>query len=222
MSALDAILFDFDGVLLDSEPVHFACWSEVLAEIGVPFDWPTYQRYCIGVSDKQMLAFLAARRDPPLDVEHLWSLYPVKRERYRARMAAAPPFPPGMAGFLEELANGYRLAVVSSSGRPEVEPLLEVAGLRRYLDAVVCGEDVALHKPDPEPYRLGARLLGAAAPLVVEDSAAGLASGRAAGFEVLHVPDPARTVELVRHRLRRSSGSLPPSRRRSGDPPAGR
>ena len=70
-----------------------------------------------------------------------------------------------------------------------------------YFGTMVCGNEAGAHKPAPEPYLMAARLLGASSPLVVEDSAAGIASGRAAGFEVLAIQSPAEVPELVRRRV---------------------
>jgi beta-phosphoglucomutase len=200
VNGFDAVLFDFDGVLLDSEPVHFECWAEVLLPHGLVLDWETYRQHCIGIDDRTMLRWFAARCHPPADYDALWAGYPRKRELFHQRMQN-PPFPPGLADFMAELHRSWKLAVVSSSGRQEVEPLLKLAGIRDFLDAVVCGGDVARRKPEPDPYLLGAKLLGAKRALVVEDSDAGVASGRAAGFEVLRVEDPGMTAELVRARL---------------------
>ena len=205
MSRFDAILFDFDGVLIDSEPVHCACWAEVLAPLGVALDWEFYSAHCIGIDDREMLRMMATRASPPRDWETLWERYPAKQELFHSRTIAAPPFAPVIAALLERLRPDYRMAVVSSSGRVEIEPLLEAGGLRRYFDTLVCGRDAGRLKPAPDPYLLAARRLGAERPLVVEDSEAGLASGRAAGFEVLAVNHPEEVPEIV---LRRLSGGL--------------
>jgi beta-phosphoglucomutase len=201
MNSFDAILFDFDGVLIDSEPVHCACWAEVLAPLGVTLDWEYYSANCIGIDDREMLRVLAARAEPPADWEKLWERYPVKKELFRSRMIGAPPFPPEIRGLLEKLRPDYRLAVVSSSGRSEITPLLETAGLLKYFDTLVCGREADGLKPAPDPYLLAAKRLNAAAPLVVEDSEAGLASGRAAGFEVLAVRHPSEMPAVVLNRL---------------------
>ncbi len=207
MNPFDAILFDFDGVLIDSEPVHCACWAEVLAPLGVILDWEYYAANCIGIDDREMLRVMAARSNPPKDWEKLWERYPAKKELFRSRMMGAPPFPREIRAFVEELRGDYRLAVVSSSGRSEVEPLLERGGLLPYFDTLVCGREAGGLKPSPDPYRLAAQRLGASNPLVVEDSEAGLASGRAAGFEVLAVKHPAEVPEALARRLSASSAA---------------
>jgi len=205
MPEFDAILFDFDGVLVDSEPVHYACWAEVLAPVGVTVDWEFFRRHCIGVDDREVLRMIAARSDPPRKWEELWALYPAKKRLFRARMAQLPPFDHSLDEFLSGLHGLYKLAVVSSSSTTEIAPILVAGGIRQHFDPLVGGEEVTHHKPDPEPYLLAAQRLGVRAALVVEDSEPGMASGRAAGFEVLAVKGPADVQERVLGRLSRTS-----------------
>ena len=201
MSGFDSIFFDFDGVLADTEPQHCACWAEVLAPLGVILEWEFYRGQCIGIDDREMLRMMATQSDPPRVWEDLWALYPAKKELFQARMMANPPFDAGMREFLATLDGRYKLAVVSSSSSTEIEPMLVAGGLRGYFQTIVGGDHVKRHKPAPEPYLLAAERLGVKAPLVVEDSAAGIASGHAAGFEVLVVKGPGEVAELVRRRL---------------------
>ena len=199
--AFDAILFDFDGVLIDSEPVHWACWSEVLKPLGVILDWEYYRDHCIGIDDKEMLKVMAGRAEPPRDWERLWQEYPAKRDLFRERMLAAPPFPEGLGALLDKLRGKYKLAVVTSSARSEIEPLLVAGGFRDYFDTMVCAKEAGAHKPAPDPYLLAARQLSATRPLVVEDSEAGMASARAAGFEFVQIRRVADVPALVAARL---------------------
>ena len=203
MPAFDSILFDFDGVLADTEPVHCACWAEVLEPHGITLKWETYRQRFMGIDDREMLRTLAAEASPQLPWEELWKLYPAKKDRFRARVTAAPPFDASLRAFLEDLDGRYALAVVSSSSCSEIEPMLEAGALRGFFQTVVGGENVKRHKPAPDPYLLAAERLGLRTPLVVEDSEAGLASGRAAGFEVLAVNHPTEVPALVGRRLAR-------------------
>ena len=200
MCALQAIFFDFDGVLLDTEPVHWACWAEVLASAGLTLTWEYYREHCIGIDDRDMLRTVALQAHPPRDWDSLWALYPAKKQLFQARMTA-PPFETSLAGMLPGLHRQFKLAVVSSSSSSEIEPLLVAGGIREHFDTVVGGGDVARHKPAPDPYLLAATRLGVETALVLEDSVAGIASGRAAGFEVLTVRHPAEVAGLLRHRL---------------------
>ncbi len=198
MPVFDAILFDLDGVLLDSEPVHCACWAAVLEPLGIHLTWEFYRDHFVGVIQPEMLRYLAAHCDPPRDWNELWAQFPAKRRLFRERMAAAPAFHPALDGLLAELHAHHKLAVVSSTFSPEVELVLEAGKLRRHFDIVVGGDQVRQPKPAPEPYLLAASRLDARMPLVVEDSEAGIASGRAAGFEVLHVRGPAEVPDRLR------------------------
>ena len=207
MARFDAILFDFDGVLLDSEPIHCACWAEVLAPLGVQLDWEYYREHYLGVDDRVMIPLIASSAIPPLDWRTLWAQYPNKRDCLRKRLER-PPFLPELAALLTDLRRDHKLAVVSTSARVEVEPPLEAGRIRHYFDAVVTGENTERHKPEPDPYLLAAELIGAHKPLVVEDSAPGIASGRAAGFEVLAVTSAAGMPAQLRELLASGSQSV--------------
>ena len=201
MPEFQAILFDFDGVLVDSEPVHCDCWREVLAPLGVPVTWEVYAAHCVGAVDSKMVEVFARLADPPADPAKLWEQYPLKKQRFRERMAAGAPFTAGIAEFFRGLSAQYKLGVVSSSSHAEIEPYLESAGIRQYLGTVVGGDDVKRHKPAPEPYVLAGQRLGIVRALAVEDSLPGMESARGAGFAAVRVTDPARMIEVVRARL---------------------
>jgi beta-phosphoglucomutase len=203
MRRYDAILFDFDGVLIDSEPVHWACWAEVLKPLGVILGWEFYRDHCIGIDDREMLRMMATASTPPRDWEEMWAQYPRKKELFRERMLTSPPFPDGLESLIAELAREYALAVVTSSSRTEVEPLLRAGGLWPHLRTLVGAEDVDrnFHKPAPDPYLLAAKRLEARTPLVLEDSPAGIASGTAAGFEVVPVKHPREVAKLLAEKL---------------------
>ena len=200
MNDPQAIFFDFDGVLLDTEPVHWAAWAEMLAKVGLTLTWEYYRDCCIGIDDRDMLRTMAMAADPPRDWESLWALYPAKKKLFQTRMTS-PPFESALLEMLPELHRDYRMAVVSSSSASEIEPLLEAGGIRAHFDTIVGGEMVTRHKPAPEPYLLAAERLGVRHALVLEDSAAGIASGKAAGFEVIAVKHPQEVAGLLRDRL---------------------
>ncbi len=201
--SFEAILFDFDGVLVDSEPLHYECWCETIAPHGLELSWDNYAANCIGVSDKAMIETLCRVTGRPELFTAVWDDYPKKKALFRRRAVEKVPMPESTRALLAALPASYRLAVVSSSGRAEIEPVLEAAGVRAHFEMLVTGEDVRQLKPSPEPYQTAAARLGIARALVVEDSPAGIASGRAAGFEVLEIPHAERMPELLRTRLRK-------------------
>lgn len=196
----DAVLFDFDGVIVDSEPVHYECWRELLTPFGVDLDWDFYQRRCVGIAERHMLSVMKEDLALSVSVDELFALYPLKKKIFREKMETALPLSPRIADILKALSQ-MRLAVVSSSARSEVEPFLELAGIRSCFQFLVCGNEGGALKPAPDPYLFAARNLPAARPLVVEDSEAGEASGRAAGFEVLRVQRPEEVAGSVAARL---------------------
>ncbi len=196
------MLFDFDGVLADTEPIHYECWKELLAPHGIHFDWPYYQTNCVGISDRTMVEKLASQRVPPVPFDDLWPDYQRKQLLFRERLERDHPFLPETIDLISNLHGSYKLAVVSSSARTEVEPPIERAGIRNCFEMLICGKELVVNlKPAPDPYLKAAELIGARRPLVVEDSDAGVASAKAAGFDVVRVKHPSEVAELVRARL---------------------
>jgi beta-phosphoglucomutase len=193
----EAVLFDFDGVLVDSEPVHFECWAEVFRPFGIPLDWETHGKRCVGWSDRATVEYFGSFANPPVPFERLWAEYPRKSALFVKRLIENPPWADGIFELFKSLQS-YKLAIVTSSVRSEIEPILTAAGLVSIFHTVVYGDDVERHKPEPDPYLLAANRLGTKFALVVEDSEAGERSGRAAGFDVLRIPHPSQTTPLVR------------------------
>jgi beta-phosphoglucomutase len=195
----DAILFDFDGVLADTEPLHFACWRDVAAPLGLEIEWPWYRDCAIGIADNEMVSLVCQQNNRADLVPSLWHLFDEKKRLFSERIAEDLPMPAEVAALLAGLS--LPLAVVSTSFRSEVEPALIAAGVRNYFAATVFGDDVARLKPHPEPYLTAARLLRAERPLVVEDSDTGAAAGLAAGFRVIRVQSAGQTPAAVRQAL---------------------
>ncbi|MEQ1946906.1 MAG: HAD family phosphatase [Bryobacteraceae bacterium] len=197
----DAILFDFDGVLADTEPIHCQCWNEILQPFGYHLTWETFARDFVGVSDQDLVRRLAAARVPPIPFDELWAEYPRKKELFRTRVAAAPPIREDTATLIKELSCDYKLAVVSSSARIEIEPAIIARGIRHYFVELVCGKEAQHLKPSPAPYIRAAELLKAERPLVVEDSDAGVTSAQAAGFDFVRIANVGELVSAVRGAL---------------------
>lgn len=200
MTPYEAILFDFDGVLADTEPLHFESWAEALLPLGVSLDWPTFEKHCVGIPDRVVAEFFCGLAHPPADFETVWARHAVKLDLFLAKIRQRPCFLPEIPALIQSLSC-YRLGIVSASSRFEIEPPLEAAGIRDYFDVIIGTEDVERTKPAPDPYLLALRRLGVAKALAVEDSEAGAASGKAAGLDVLRVPRPADMPGLLKSRL---------------------
>lgn len=173
----------------------------MLADFGVTPNWEWFAQNCIGVSEHDTLQAFRFLASPPLDFDALWAQYPRKKELFRKFVAEGVPLAPGARELLQELHGRYGIAVVSSSARREVQPALEAAGVWEYFGAAVCGSEVQRLKPAPDPYLRAAELLNARRPLVVEDSAAGVASAQAAGFGFVRVASVEEMAGAVRERL---------------------
>jgi HAD superfamily hydrolase (TIGR01509 family) len=188
---LEAVLFDMDGLLVDTEPLWFETESEVMARLGAP--WTTQdQAALLGGSMERSVAYLLAKATrpgspapaTPAEVAR-WMLDGILRRAAAERVTARP----GARELLAEVAaSGLPYALVTSSQREVAAAVLAGAGFR--FPVVVCGEDVPETKPDPAPYLLAAKLLevDAARCVALEDSPNGVASATAAGCLVVAVP----------------------------------
>jgi HAD superfamily hydrolase (TIGR01509 family) len=196
---LGAVLFDMDGLLVDTEPLWFETEIEVMARLGAPWTKQD-QAALLGGSMERSIGYLLARATrpaPPAEVER-WLLEGMlnRVEAGRATML------PGARELLAEVtAAGLPAALVTSSLRRFAEAVLASTGLR--FAVTVCGEDVSATKPDPAPYQLAAKLLDVepARCAALEDSPNGVASATAAGCLVVAVPSfsaiPAAPGRLV-------------------------
>jgi HAD superfamily hydrolase (TIGR01509 family) len=175
-----------DGLLVDTEPLWFETEAEVMARLGGLWTQED-QKQLLGGSMEKTVAFLLARAAvsaSPADVES-WMAQGVIDRVAAGRVTVMP----GARELLAEVAAaGVPYALVTSSQRPFAEAVLAGAGLR--FDVTVTADDVPATKPDPAPYLLGAKLLGAdpARCVAMEDSPNGVASATAAGCKVVAVP----------------------------------
>jgi beta-phosphoglucomutase len=181
-----AVLFDFDGVIADTENVHVAAWQRTFGLMG----WLETDETCSRAAEIDDRAFCAEvfdrRKLEGGDVEG-WSR---RKQELTARMLAdAPRVYRGVAELVEALQGRVRLAVVTTTWRANVEAVLEASGLAGAFEVMITKEDVKAPKPDPEGYRLAlARLkLPAIEVVALEDSPGGLAAARGAGVRVVAV-----------------------------------
>jgi HAD superfamily hydrolase (TIGR01509 family) len=182
-----AVIFDLDGVLVDSEPLHHSAANAVLAEDGhPPLSVAEYSRY-LGLTDEDMWRDLRATRDLGRPHEHYLRRFDrLVLAEYRLHAVAAP----GANDLLDWLTDcGLPLAVASSSRSAWVKTCLHAIGLLGYFDRVVAGDMVARAKPDPEIYLLAARQLRAqpARCVVFEDSPPGVTAASRAGMYTIAV-----------------------------------
>ncbi len=203
--AILAVIFDFNGVLVDDEHVHFELFGEVLATLGVPLDEPAYIDRYLGFDDRGAFsaALIDAGRDaPPALVDELIAR---KAARYAEVAEAGLRFFPSAAETLAGLAGRYPVAICSGALRAEIEYALRRLRIRDRVQSITSAEDTERCKPDPEGYlialdRLRTDLpdLAAGQCLVIEDSLAGIEAARAAGMVAVGVTHTYRRDELER------------------------
>ena len=196
MKPFQAIIFDMDGVIVDSEPLHERAFLEVLEEIGYGrshgIDFPAYY----GMSDLVVWRDFMARHRPPQSLEELLAR---KEEKFTALLQREEPLFDGLPELLEKVSARYSLALASGSRHPTINVVLDLRGLRRLFRVVVSSEDVAHGKPAPDIFLRAAELL-AVAPgdcCVIEDSAAGVEAGLAAGMFVVAITNSLPSEKLA-------------------------
>jgi HAD superfamily hydrolase (TIGR01509 family) len=178
-----AILFDFNGVIVNDEPQHCEALIATLAGYGYPLDRTEYYREYLGFDDRECFRFTFARMGRQADDALLTEAIERKAERYQHAIQASLELVPGAPEFIRSAAAaGYRLAVVSGALRREIELVLREAGLRSLFEVLVAAEDVAHCKPDPAGYEAARRRLALPPTdcVVIEDSLPGLQAARAA------------------------------------------
>ena len=190
---LKAIILDFDGVLADTEPLHFKMFQRVLHEEGLPLSEQDYYQNYVGLDDKGCFQTILSAHGRPAPLETVRRLVERKAALMLERIKVTPVIYPGIEDFIKRAAGRYRLAIVSGALRHEIELILEAVGLWSSFEHITAAEDIRNGKPDPEGYLHALRALnrGAAVQasdcLVIEDTIAGIQAAHAAGMRCLAV-----------------------------------
>ena len=192
----NAVIFDMDGVLIDSGAHHRASWVAMLCELGMQAP-PQFWRLTIGRPAVEAVPLLVGRDMTPAEARQLARR---KHEHYVRLSQAGPPAVVGVAAFLDELVrlDGPR-AVATSARRDDTTRHLGNLGLSRYFDVVIAADDVVNGKPDPEVYLRAAQGLARPADrcLVFEDAVVGVTAARRAGMRVIGVATAYPPEELL-------------------------
>ncbi|HEY8560049.1 MAG TPA: HAD family phosphatase [Pyrinomonadaceae bacterium] len=195
---IKAILFDFNGVIIDDEPVQMKAYQEILGREGIVVTEEDYYS-CLGMDDKTFVneAYRRASKEPGTNKVLEATL--AKTEKWRELIADELPLFPGVVDFIKKMANEFALGIVSMAKREEIEYVLEQANLRQYFSIIVSAEDVSNCKPHPECYLKGFNALDSfrikrqhlpmvhGECLVIEDSPPGIQAAKAARLHALGV-----------------------------------
>lgn len=202
---LNAVIFDFDGVIVDTEPLHYRAFQEILEPLGLGYSWETYVDRYMGYDDREAFveAFRAAGR--PMGNWSLGELISRKAEAFQKIITAGVQPYPGVVELIRDIAGKLPLAVCSGALPSDIEPILGQLGIAASFDVIVTAVDVAASKPDPASYALAAARLAGKHPertippsccLAIEDTPAGIASAMGAGIPVLAVTNSYPAAKL--------------------------
>jgi HAD superfamily hydrolase (TIGR01509 family) len=194
-----AILFDFNGVLINDEPLHCAALIHTLAEFGIDLDRDTYYRDYLGFDDRECFRYSFTQANRPADAASIADATERKNAAWERLVRASMPMVPGAIDFVQAAASaGHRLAIVSGALRREIELVLSRAGIASHFALIVAAEDVPECKPDPAGYNQARAAFGLALEdcVVIEDSQPGLRAARGAGLRcaMLSTSHPAEAL----------------------------
>ncbi|MFY9611735.1 MAG: HAD family phosphatase [Blastocatellia bacterium] len=197
---LRAIIFDCDGVIADTEPLHFAALQAVLAEEGIDLEKEVYYREYLALDDRGCFIKAFSDRGAALTQEKLSELIARKAAAVEPVMEANLRLFPGAVGLIRRASERFVLAVASGALTREVELILRTAGVSECFNAIVGAEDVARSKPHPDPFLEALKRINAGSAaqiwpsecLVIEDSIHGIQAARAAGMRCLAVTNSYR------------------------------
>jgi beta-phosphoglucomutase len=203
---LKALIFDCDGVIADSEHLHFSLFQKVLAEEGISLTQAEYVEKYLAIDDRGCFNAVFSNQGKPLSDNLRDRLIEKKTALYQKTAAQNLVILPGVVEFVMAVSQKYPLAMASGALREEVLLMIEAAGIRHYFDVVVAAEDVTRGKPAPDAYLKALEGLNVKYPgknflpgecLVVEDSKHGLISAHAAGMKVVAVTTTYPAEELT-------------------------
>jgi HAD superfamily hydrolase (TIGR01509 family) len=192
---LRAVIFDFNGIIVDDEPIHFELFQKVFAEEGINLTKDAYYARYLGFDDRGAFSFGYREHNRFLGQEHLTELIERKAVYYQEAIRDHVAIFPGVKELIRELAESLPLAIASGALRNEIETILTTAGLIDYFKAIVSAEDVERGKPDPDIFlkaldslnRQNSQTIQAGECVVIEDSKEGIKGARRASMKCLAV-----------------------------------
>lgn len=204
---LTGVIFDFDGIIVDTEPLHYKAFQEILIPLGLGYSWEEYLRHYIGFDDRDAFREAFRASGKAIEDEALKRLIEQKAEAFGKIIASGVEPYPGVVELIRSLEANLPVALCSGALRSDITPILEQLGIDGVFDAVVTADEVAASKPDPESYLLVVKKLASLFPeknivpatcLAIEDTPAGITSATNAGVNVLAVTNSYPEEKLTR------------------------
>jgi beta-phosphoglucomutase len=199
-----AVVFDFDGVIANSEPLHFRAYRDVLADRGVGLTEAAYYEHYLGYDDVGAFHAIAADSGLVFTDREIADLVARKATRLEALEKTASVLFPGAREAIARMSASRPTAIASGALKAEIVRVLEQESLRSHFPVVVAAEDTPTSKPDPAPYALAVQLLGERVAgllpsecVAIEDSKWGLISARSAGLRTVGITHTYPALELA-------------------------
>lgn len=198
---------DFNGVIIDDEPIQMRAYQDVLKEDGIELTDTDYLS-SLGMDDRTFVAAAFDRADKKVDSARIEEIVSTKSAKWKEMVSTELPLFDGIGDFIEKMSREFTLGIVSMARRHEIDFVLETSGLERHFSTIVSAEDTSRCKPDPECFRKGFRQLDAVRTarghlpithgecLVIEDSPPGVAGARSADLPTLGVANTVSAREL--------------------------
>ncbi len=198
-TAIRALVFDFDGVLADSEPLHLRSYQEVLTPIGIRITRDEYYTHYLGYDDEGVFTKIAEARGVRMEPPQVAALIAEKTRVFDDMIAAGEMLYPAARACVERMAAHFPLGIASGALRHEIEAILRGGNLARHFRFIVASGETTAGKPAPDPYRRAAELHGVppSTCLAIEDSRWGLESAKAAGLWSIGITNTYPRAELT-------------------------
>ncbi len=201
-----AVIFDFDGVIVDTEPLHYKTFQKVLEPLGITFSWDEYVDVFMGFDDRDAFIEIFKRAALPLSPDQLQTLINNKAGCFLDCIKDGITAYPGAVELIRQIhTNQTPLAIASGALRSDIDPILETLGITSCFDIIVTADDVTRSKPDPESFRLAHQRLQQARncqlatdkTVVFEDTPAGIRAAKGAGLHVMAITNSYTASHLI-------------------------
>ena len=193
----DAVIFDFDGVIVDTEPLHYKAFQQILVPQGMGYSWEQYKSTYMGFDDRDAFQEVYAINRLTIDVDELTDLIAVKAAIFQEIIRSGITAYPGAVELVKALhRTKIPLAICSGALRSDIVPILEMLDIKECFDIIVSADNVSKSKPDPESYHLAFDQLSNFHPKIqiskihtvaIEDTPAGITSATDAGLMVIAI-----------------------------------
>ncbi len=193
---LKAIVFDFDGVVVDSEPLHYQAIVEVSKQLGISFDYEQYLNKYIGYDDRDVFRVILEAAGKPVENATVVELSKQKQLVFEKLVNSGAAAIPGAVELIDEAHGQIPIAIGSGATMLDIELMLQCLGRRDRFETIVSADQVERSKPDPTTYRMAVERLSEKHPdlnlkpgecLAIEDTAAGIEAARGAGLMTLGI-----------------------------------